>query len=306
MPEPDLTSIGLDALDAHEAEEAKKGDGGTDPVDPVDPVDPQDPTDPVDPADPQDPPADPVDPVDPDPVVEPPKEEKVANTTPLDEFDTVDGYINAKLPEIEIRGSDGDDGEIKVYKVKNWKDLPEDFVPESHRDMLAASEQFGKNGAKAEELAKEYSDLVSEKVQQEFRTELEQGWLKEIDELVADKRLQPIQAKENTDAYSKDPTVQRITQISDFMIKENDRLAKAGNPYRIQSVKQALDLMEASEQREQAKKDKDDAAKREAELIKQRGGMVGGGDSSTSKTQKPRVRPGETIDDILARHDELE
>lgn len=334
MTDTDLASIGLDALDAHEAEAAKgddqKGDddasntnddqakGGTADGDNGDDsnadngsdADGQQNSDDDNQAGGAD---DDADATKDDQVVEPAatepeakKEEPVVDTTPLSEYKTATDYVNAKLPEVEIRGSDGDDGEIKTFKVRSPQELPDDFVPESHRDMLAASEQFGKNGAKAEELAKEYADLVSKKVEQDFRTDLEQGWLREIDELVADKRLAPITAKENTDEYAKDPTVQRITQISDFMIKENDRLAKAKSPYRIQSVKQALDLMEAQEQRDKIAADKVAADKAEADAIKKRGGMVGGGDSDASKPVAPRVRPGETIDDILARHDELE
>jgi len=328
MPETDLASIGLDALDAHEAEEAAKGGGAdpkdpvdpqdpadpadpTDPKDPADPVDPQDPADPADPSDPADPqdPADPVDPVDPkdpdpDPTPPAPPEPKVDDE--LSKYESAQAYALDKLPEIEIRGSDGDDGEIKTFKVKDPSELPDDFVPENHRDMLKAGQLFGENGAKRAELIKEYNDKVSDQIQVDFQRKLEQTWLGEIDELIADKRLQPITAKENTDAYVADPTVKRITEISDFMIKENDRLAKAGNPYRIQSVKHALDLLEAKENRDAAAAKAKADKKAADDANSKRGGMIGGGDGGSAKKEAPRVRPGMSIDDIIDSHDELE
>lgn len=207
-------------------------------------------------------------------------------------------YVKDKLPEIEVKGRIGDDGELTTFKVKTAADLPDDFVPESYKSQTLLNEALTKNANAAEGLIREYADSKANADTEKFKQDFENSIIKEIDAAMTDGRIPEIKAKENTKEYSEDPGVKRTAQVIEHMQKENVRLAKAGSPYRVQSFTQALDLLEAQELKQQQKQQK----AKEDDIIKKRGDMVGGGKGEAASDSTPRIRPGESIDDIVSRH----
>ena len=227
--------------------------------------------------------------------VEPEEKKEYANIT---DYTDATEYVKDKLPEIEVKGRIGDDGELTTFKIKTAADLPDDFVPESYKSQTLLNEALTKNATAAEGLIREYADAKANADTEKFKQNFENSIVKEIDTLMSEGRIPEIKAKENTDAYADDPGVKRTAQVIEHMQKENLRLAKAGSPYRVQSFTQALDLLEAKELKDQQQQ----AKKKEDAEIKKRGDMVGSGKGEAASNQTPRVRPGESIDDIVSRH----
>lgn len=176
--------------------------------------------------------------------------------------------------ELEVEDVNGE-----KFTLKPGDDLEEvlkDFEPKNNGQIFKIIDDLNqlRDAKKAFDAAEATKTQEAEAEKQ--LADINAGWDKEISALQGTKRI-PV----TTDG--KQP--ERVTQVFEFMGKENDKRVEDGRPL-LRSFEDALDKLELQESKdEQAKKDKE-----EKELARKRGGIVGG--SSAPATNGPPVYRG--------------
>ena len=127
------------------------------------------------------------------------------------------------------------------------------------------------------------------------------GWDAEISDLIQAGFMEAPKGGIGEDGFNDDPTVQKIDAVFKYMTAENEKRATEGRP-RINSFGTAFNLYskehpdegdpEAKAKADKEKTDAEEVAKKEAELTKKRGALVGGGSGGSNKGSAPVYKRG--------------
>lgn len=218
-----------------------------------------------------------------------PAESKSETTTEsTDELKAPDTTIQTDDLWIEVdKVVQNEDGTTKTEKVKLVydPDNPSTFVPDDFQFvsdkqlfeiMEAKSEMANLYKERKSEVEKAIAEFESKKSEATTQQEQLAAWDAEIDMLIDAGIMEAPKAKAGTPEFTKDPTVQKIDNVFKFMKERNKELVKNGkNP--IKSFTLAYNMHEA-----EAKKQADEAAKKQEIERKQTLGSMVGGSSAPS------------------------
>ena len=255
------------------------------------PTDPTPPVDPVAPAPEADKPADPVTPE----VAAPEVPAPAVPEAPVAPAPTVTADIAAPQTDdlwIEVQDSEGKDVKLTFNPNDPASFLPDDFTFKNDKQLMDIME------AKAE-MANLYKDRVSDyetktaeqqDAEKATNTQAEQtaAWDAEIQDLIAGGLLDTPKITDATDPkFLEDPAVAKVDAVFKFMTAENLTRTEAGLPL-LRSFGTAFNLLNAQE----AKAAEEDKTKKENELAKARGALVGGASAPGTGTAAPVYKAG--------------
>lgn len=200
------------------------------------------------------------------------------------------------------------DADVEAFEAKLKADGYED---DAIADMLQAVELGGKVALKKLEAARAAEQATADEETATRAAEFQARRNKEFQSVGAlqkENRIprvpveiqkKIVEGKTLTEEEGKHAGVVRQNEVWGFMATENKKVQENGEGYFITSFAQALDLLEARELRA----GNGDAAKREADIRKQKaaklaGGGNGGGGADTKK--KPGYVRGQSLDDVTA------
>lgn len=237
------------------------------------------------------------------------EEEEKLEVPPVDkkilESGSEESYIYDNLEEITVKGQD-EDGNVIEHTIKIASDLPDNFQPNTYKDQQLLNEKLATQRLLADKLSKEYQTNQQNADIEAEREIVQASWENELSEMHKSGELPEIKVKEGDKDYWEDEGVKAVAEIVDYMTKENDRLAKAESPYRLQSLQQAKRLFDVEKSKEEDKAQDS----REAQIRKQKGSMVSssGSNSGQRNSPNPYYAAGDdletvatkAIDDIMA------
>ncbi len=172
------------------------------------------------------------------------------------------------------------------------KDIDDDWEPKSYKELLEIQGKISEKKYAELELKKEEDALNRLKEQENARTEIETQWKTEMDKLVGEGRLPKIK----NDKSDTDEGINARNEVFKYMIAHNKKVNTEGKGYHITSFEHALDLMD----RDSLLKEKAEFEKKQEELKKKRGGMVGGNSGTQGNSKSFGYVKGQSMDDILA------
>lgn len=208
-----------------------------------------------------------------------------------------EGEVKGDEVYFTIKGNVLVDGEVteKEFKISSIDELPDSFEPKSYKDLLNISNAFTKfeleKESNSRQAESEKVEAEAEKAKKEYNDYLNS----EIDYAIKQKRLPEVKAKEGDKDFLEDEGVKAQKEVWDFILAENDRLAAANSPYRITSFLQGLDQYEAKQIIEKQK----EADKKEGEIRKARGSMVGSGVATSPDSKVYKSGEHGTLQDIV-------
>jgi hypothetical protein len=187
-----------------------------------------------------------------------------------------------EAPSFALEVEDANGEKITINPGDNLEEVLKDFEPKTNGQIFQIIKDVMKMESDKEAYDADQKTAAQEAAHAETLANIHAGWDKEISTLQADKRM-PVSADPNNP--SKEFT-ERRDAVFKFMAEENDKRREDGRPL-LQSFEDALDKLENRE----AKESKIEAAKKEKELARERGGMIGGS-SAPAGSSSPVYRPG--------------
>lgn len=138
----------------------------------------------------------------------------------------------------------------KDFVLKPGDDLDEvlaEFDPKSTGQIMKIISDFQK--LNADQVARDAANAAQEATQQQEQARAAQvdAWDTEITNLQADNRVPKPVAKPGSAAWKADPAVVRVSEVFEFMTKENAKRQAAGSSNFITSFEDALDKIERAE-----------------------------------------------------------
>jgi hypothetical protein len=171
--------------------------------------------------------------------------------------------------------------------------IDDDWEPKSYKELLELSVKVNEQREQERQLKSEIDDVDQQKAQLVAREEIQKEWNAEIESLIAEGRIPKIKDKES----DSDEGIKARDDVFRFMIAHNNKVAETGKGYKVSSFEQALDLKEMQDMM----KDKEEFDKKQADVKKRQGSMIGGNSRSTGGSGgKPGYVAGTSLDDILS------
>lgn len=186
---------------------------------------------------------------------------------------------------IEVENADGEKVKLEFDPSDPSSFLPDDFTFKSDKQLADILEAKMEMANLFKDRTAEYEK--SQEANQEIKTAEQKqadtlaGWDAEIELLVESGVLDAPEVKPGDKGYLEDPAVQKIDTVFKYMADTNDKRRAEGKPL-IASFGAAFNLYNHDEQ---VKAEIETKAK-EAEEIKKRGAMVGGGSAASGGEKK--------------------
>jgi hypothetical protein len=199
------------------------------------------------------------------------------------EVETTATTTETSTPEVPTFSMEIEDANGEKFTITELGDLPEDFEPKNNRQIMEILDGLRDLKSQKESYETDKATKAAEAEKQQNIASIQASWEAEIKELQGSKRLTVATDPKNQE----DKANQRISAVFNFMAEENEKRQEAGRPM-LQSFEDALDKLENREAKEAAV----EKAKRDKELAKQRGGMVGGS-SAPATNGSPAYRTGQ-------------
>jgi len=208
--------------------------------------------------------------------------EEVMEAEPISEPDFSDLWAEVEAFELDDEGNPV----TKTFRI-TADGMPDEMRFKSDKQLAEVLDTIREMKDIQAERQAEYEEAVAEREEQAAATAAEQeqlqSWDDEIATLIDNGILDAPKAKPGEAAWATDPTVKTLDDVFTFMKQENDKLIAEGKrPIRSFTSYYTLFTKQSAKSEAEAK------AKQEAELIKKRGAMVGGGAASSSST-KPKL-----------------
>lgn len=197
-----------------------------------------------------------------------------------------------EAPETPSFTLEVEDANGEKYAIASLDDLPEDFEPKNNRQIMEILDGIRNVNEEKSAWEKQQADSEVEAARQESIAKIQSSWDEEIKQLQSDKRLPVSADANNPDAKF----VERRDEVFKFMAEENQKRNESGRPL-LQSFEDALDKLENREAKEAAV----EQAKKDKELARKRGGMVGGS-SAPATSGAPVYRTGQARNASEAIH----
>lgn len=196
-----------------------------------------------------------------------------------------------EAPSFALEVEDVNGEKVTINPGDNLEEVLKDFEPKTNGQIFQIIKDVMDMESAKKEYDTEQETKAGEAAHAETLANIHAGWDKEMAALQAEKRL-PVSADPNNPNKE---FVERRGAVFRFMAEENSNRQKDGRPL-LQSFGDALDKLENRE----AKEAKVEADKKERELAKKRGSMVGGS-SAAATSSAPVYRPGSarTADEAL-------
>ena len=173
------------------------------------------------------------------------------------------------------------------------KDIDDEWEPKNYKELLQLSERIAEKKIEELSIKKEQEELDKIQESEKSRTEIEDQWKEEITRLIGDDRLPKIKDETNPE----DEGVKARDNVFRFMIDHNKKVNETGKGYHITSFEHALDLSE----KEELLKEKEAYDKRQIDINKKRGSIVGGNTGGGSgSVSKVGYVAGQSLDQILS------
>lgn len=171
--------------------------------------------------------------------------------------------------------------------------IDDDWEPKSYKELLELSVKVNEQRETERQLKNEEADINKQREQLDAQEEIRKEWNAEIEALISDGRLPKIKDKDSDN----DDGIKARNDVFRFMIAHNNKVSETGKGYQITSFEQALDLKEMQDMM----KDKDEFDKRQIDMKKRQGSLIGGNSRSTGGGGgKPGYVSGQSLDDILS------
>lgn len=172
----------------------------------------------------------------------------------------VDVASDTKQFELVVEDVNGE--KITLKPGDDLEQALKDFEPKSNGQIFKIIDDFQQLRAEQKTFNDEQTTKAAEAEQAQELATIQSGWDKEIASLQGNKRV-PVTVDGSAN--------ERVTQVFDFMGKENDARVADGRPL-LRSFEDALDKLELRETKEAAAQAEKDAK----ELARAKGGVVGG------------------------------
>ena len=194
-----------------------------------------------------------------------------------------------EAPSIEVEDAEGN-----KFTIRNVNDIPEDFVPKNNRQVFEILDQLNDLKQQEKENATKAAENAARKDAEEKRQAQINAWDAEVDELITLGMLDKPKAQPGTDAFLKDPAIQKIQSVFKFMGEQNEQRTKE-NKQPIGTFSLALNMYQKVED----EKAKQAAIKQENQEAKIKASLIGG-NSSTGAAQASVYKAGQyrSIDEI--------
>lgn len=212
-------------------------------------------------------------------------------------------YIRDNIGEpLVIRGMQGDKQvELKVYTPG---EIPADFKFSSDAEMISAQNGFIALERRAETLLGTYRSDLSAKEAQNFERRENEGIRQDVAELQKEGDFPKFKIQPGQEGFDNDPAAKQMQEVLNFMSERNEQYLKEfnqGRAYRHIGFREAFELWNAknpakAKQVEQEKEDKE--RHQVADKVGANRGLT------ASKLQKPTIRSGTTVEDILRNHEQ--
>lgn len=230
--------------------------------------------------------------------IEPPKVDDVkeVNTDGL----TAEGkYIVDNLPYMVARIKDGDS--IKEVQVKSWTQLPDDVTFATKRDELAFTNALTAQENRALDLQRRFQSDAQQEKNRDFEVRENNAIREDIARLQKEGALPKFKVRADDPAIEKDAAYLESQKILEYMNGRNEQYLKEyqqGRPFRHIGFEDAFYMYKRQHPGDNSVQKEEDAERKKI------ADKVGGNKGLTSaKLQKPTVKSGTTINQILDRID---
>lgn len=212
---------------------------------------------------------------------------------------------------IVIRGYRGEGENAKEVEIKAYSpgDIPADFKFANDQQLVAAQTGFQKLEQRANELLGNYRQNQSQTAAQDFEQRENEGIKADLADLQKDGRFPKFKVQPGAAGFDDDPAAKQMQEVLNVMTERNDQYFKQyqqGRPYKHIGFAEAFDLWEAKNPGAQAakaaNKSQDDEDKERRANGAERAPTNNRGAGGLN-IMAPRVKPGTTTRDILARID---
>lgn len=226
---------------------------------------------------------------DPDPKPTPTKPEAVEDDEPeiqdLTAPQTDDLWVEVDKVVVDEEGNRTTEKVKLVYDPDDPSSfLPDDFKFTSDTQLMQILEAKSEMAKMYETRKAEFDKLNEAKSEKQKEAEQIANWDQEIETLIAAGVLEEPKIKAGEKGWLEEPTVKKISEVFQFMVKENTDRAKQSKPA-IRSFGTALSMFNIQEQ---VKQEAENKQKEEAE-IKRKGSLVGGSSGSSGGTEQSYV-----------------
>jgi hypothetical protein len=208
-------------------------------------------------------------------------------------------YIVDNLPYMVARIKEGD--AVKEVQVKSWTQLPDDVTFATKRDELAFMNALTAQENRALDLQRKFQNDAQQTQNHEFEVRENNAIREDIAKLQKDGLLPKFKVKAEDPTIEKDPAYLESQKVLEYMNGRNEQYLKEynqGRPFRHIGFEEAFYMYQRQHPGENAtQKQEDQERKNIADKI---GGNKG---LTSSKLQKPTVKSGTTINQILDRID---
>jgi hypothetical protein len=223
----------------------------------------------------------------PEPPTPPAPEEPLPDTV-----DTSDLWIETQMPDTV--DANGNTVPGKTVRLGVDDDLPDDFKFKSDKHLFevqqAISEMRQEKANRESELQTKHDERAEKETEQKAKADNNAKLDAEIGALIDIGVLEKPKVAATDPNFLQDPAVQKIDAVLKFMAADNAKRSEDGRPL-LNSFGVALTAFTKSDQGQQQAQDNATKAeearqKAEAEEVKKRGALVGGGSNGTPTTQK--------------------
>jgi len=232
------------------------------------------------------------------------EEEQVAEVKEESEAKSTDEVMEQEEKPVQIEAPDFSDLWIEVegmvvddegnatpqpFKITVDGGIPDEMRFKNDKQLAEVLDALNEmRGLKADRQA-EYDEAIEAQQEQEAtaasQKEQMDAWDAEIAQLIEAGLIEAPKAKATDPNFREDPSVKLVDDVFKYMIEHNDKLVKAGKP-----AIRSFGTIFALYNKEKGAAEAEAKAKAEADLVKKRGGMVGGGSSvSGGGSDKPKV-----------------
>lgn len=182
----------------------------------------------------------------------------------------------AETPSFALEVEDASGNKIVLNPGDDLEKALETFEPKSNGQIFQIIHDFMQKEADAKGFEAEQVTRQEQEAKEAKIAEIQTGWDKEVESLIASKRL----------TATADGKNERVDAVFKYMTEENSKRITEGRPT-IQSFEDALDKLELREKSAAEA----DAAKKAKEETRKRGALVGGASSPATGSGAPAYVP---------------
>lgn len=204
-----------------------------------------------------------------------------------------------------LKGMVGDkEVEIKAYTPD---DIPADFKFANDAQMIAAQNGFQRLEQKAEQLLGNFRQNQSQEQARDFERRENEGIRADVADLQKEGRFPKFKVQPGADGFDDSAEAKLMQDVLNVMTEKNELYFKQyqqGRPYKHIGFAEAFDIFERTNPDRVAQRQADKDQEQEDKDRKKVSDKVGtGGGEPAYNIQKPTIKSGTTINDILNRID---